>query len=161
LFGLDLSAGMLGVAQKRVSSLTCPVHLVRGDAVHLPFADGVFDAVLHFGGLNLFGDRSRALAEMVRVATPGATLVVGDEGLSESLRASWLGRRLIRMNSLYWFRPPFHLLPWGKIENVQLHWVWREAFWLLRFQAAGGLGPPDEGEALRGWLEERSERARQ
>ncbi|MEW6216921.1 MAG: methyltransferase domain-containing protein, partial [Candidatus Bipolaricaulota bacterium] len=149
-------AAMLGVARKRAAAVGCPVHLVRGDAVHLPFADGAFDAVLHFGGVNLFGDRARALAEMVRVAKPGATLVVGDEGMSEARRAAWLGRRLVKMNSLYRFRPPFHLLPWEGIENVQLHWVWREVFWLLRFQVAGGSGPPDEGEALRQRLEKRS-----
>lgn len=156
LVGLDLSAAMLGVARKRATAVGCPVHLVRGDAVHLPFADGVFDGVLHFGGVNLFGDRARALAEMVRVAKPGATLVVGDEGMSEARRAGWLGRRLVKMNSLYRFRPPFHLLPWEGIENVQLHWMWREVFWLLRFQVAGGSGPPDEGEALRQRLEKRS-----
>lgn len=149
LFGLDLSSGMLGVAQKRAQGLPCPVLLVRGDAAHLPFANGVFDAVLHFGGLNLFGDRAGALAEMVRVAKPGATLVVGDEGMSERRRTSVFGRRLLRMNSLYRFRPPFHLLPWDRIENVQLHWVWREVFWLLRFQAQGGPSGPDDGEALR------------
>ncbi len=93
---------------------------------------------------------------MVRVARPGATLVVGDEGMSEARRASWLGRRLVKMNSLYRFRPLFHLLPWDRIENVQLHWVWREVFWLLRFQATGGSGLLDEGEALRRRLEAHS-----
>jgi hypothetical protein len=78
--------------------------------------------------------------------------------LSEARRASWIGRRLVKMKSLYRFRPPFHLLPWDRIENVQLHWVWREVFWLLRFQAAGGSGPPDEGEVLRQRLEKRSAR---
>lgn len=153
LYGLDLSADMLGTARKRASAVGCPVHLVRGNAVHLPFVDRVFDAVLHFGGVNLFGDRARALAEMVRVAKPGATLVVGDEGMSEALRSGWLGRRLGKMNSLYRFRPPFHLLPWDRIENVQLHWVWREVFWLLRFRRSGGSGPLDEGEVLRQRLE--------
>lgn len=156
LFGLDLSPGMLGAAQKRARALPCPVHLVRGDAVYLPFADGVFDAVLHFGGLNLFGDRARALAEMVRVAKPGARLVVGDEGMSERRRRSLFGRRLVRMNSLYRFRPPLHLLPWDGVENVQLHWAWREVFWLLRFQKRGGLPQPDEGEQLRARLEDRT-----
>ncbi len=160
LVGLDLSAGMLRVARRRARALPCPVYLVRGDALRLPFADGAFDAVLHFGGVNLFGDRALALAEMVRVAKPGATLVVGDEGMSEARRAGWLGRRLVKMNSLYRFRPPFHLLPWDRIENVQLHWAWREVFWLLRFWKAGGTTPPDEGEVLRQKLEARSAGAR-
>ncbi len=155
-YGLDLSAAMLGVARKRAAAVGCPVHLVRGDAVNLPFVDEAFDAVLHFGGVNLFGDRARALAEMVRVAKPGATLVVGDEGMSERRRGSVLGRRLLRMNSLYRFRPPFPLLPWEGIENVQLHWVWREVFWLLRFQKRGGPPQPDEGEQLRARLEDRT-----
>ncbi len=93
-YGLDLSAAMLGVARKRAAAVGCPVHLVRGGAVSLPFVDEAFDAVLHFGGVNLFGDRARALAEMVRVAKPGATLVVGDEGMLGRRRASSYGRGL-------------------------------------------------------------------
>lgn len=117
--------------------------------MYLPFADATFDAVLHFGGLNVFGDRAQALTEMGRVAKPGVVVVVGDEGPSERRRRSWLGRRLLRMNNLYLFRPPLALLPWSRIEDFQLHWAWRDVFYLMRFRVAGGLPRSNPEEELR------------
>jgi ubiquinone/menaquinone biosynthesis C-methylase UbiE len=35
--------------------------LVQGAAEHLPFVDGVFDAVLHMGGINFFNHKAQAL----------------------------------------------------------------------------------------------------
>lgn len=50
--------------------------IVRGDAFHLPFADGVFDAVFHQGVLEHFGNPSAFLAENLRVTAAGGLLVV-------------------------------------------------------------------------------------
>jgi len=159
IVALDLSWGMMGVAKARGARLSTPVDLVRGDAVHLPFASDSFDAVLHFGGLNLFGDRAQALAEMVRVARPGSTVVVGDEGLSEARRRTWLGRKLLSMNSLFVFRPPFDKLPWERIEGLELHWAWREAFYLLTFRVRGDTPQPSQEDILRQRIAEREEKA--
>ena len=45
----------------------------------MPFHDHKFDAVLSIGGFNHFNDPEGALREMVRVAKPGARIVVSDE----------------------------------------------------------------------------------
>jgi len=159
IMALDLSWGMMGVAKRRAARLPTPAHFVRGDAVYLPFASDTFDAVFHFGGLNLFGDRARALAEMVRVAKPGATVVAGDEGLSEARRRTWLGRKLLSMNALFVFRPPFDKVPWERIEGFELHWAWREAFYLLKFRVRSETPQSSEEDMLRQRIAEREEKA--
>jgi SAM-dependent methyltransferase len=50
--------------------------IVGGDAFHLPFPDGAFDAVFHQGVLEHFGNPAAFLAENFRVTRPGGLLVV-------------------------------------------------------------------------------------
>jgi ubiquinone/menaquinone biosynthesis C-methylase UbiE len=66
---------MLAVA--RACSVKGPLSYVRGVAEALPFADGVFDAVLVVTTLEFVGDVEAALREAVRVITPGGRLVAG------------------------------------------------------------------------------------
>jgi demethylmenaquinone methyltransferase / 2-methoxy-6-polyprenyl-1,4-benzoquinol methylase len=70
--GLDLSLGMLQVGHQVRPS----VPLLAGDALALPFADGVFDAVTISFGLRNIVDKAGALREMARVTRPGGRLVV-------------------------------------------------------------------------------------
>ena len=78
LWGTDLSVGMLSLARHRF--LRDPrqraVRLLLADAHRLPFPDGFFDRVLHLGGTGGLRDPRPALAEMARVARPGAPVVV-------------------------------------------------------------------------------------
>jgi ubiquinone/menaquinone biosynthesis C-methylase UbiE len=69
--GLDSNPGMLAVAA-RVAPL---LEWQCGDAQALPFPDGSFDVVASQFGLMFFGDRVRALREMLRVLVPGGRLV--------------------------------------------------------------------------------------
>jgi ubiquinone/menaquinone biosynthesis C-methylase UbiE/uncharacterized protein YbaR (Trm112 family) len=78
-YGLDISWGMLRKCQRNLRSWKRDAQLFLGAAEALPFQDGVFDVVLHFGGINFFSDRSRAIAEMIRVAKPGTKIVISDE----------------------------------------------------------------------------------
>ena len=78
-FGLDISWGMLRRCQRNLRRWGIDALLVQGAAEHLPFVDGVFDAVLHMGGINFFNDKAQALREMVRVAKPGTKFVIVDE----------------------------------------------------------------------------------
>ena len=68
--GCDFSLGMLRQGLGR------GVDLVAGDALRLPFADGVFDAVTISFGLRNTADVDQALREMRRVTRPGGRLVV-------------------------------------------------------------------------------------
>ncbi|NKZ03655.1 methyltransferase domain-containing protein [Actinomadura latina] len=76
--GLDASETMLARA---VSDTPRPgggenIGYVRGDAVDLPFRDGVFDAVCCFGALYLFDDPWTAVDGMTRVLKPGGRLII-------------------------------------------------------------------------------------
>jgi demethylmenaquinone methyltransferase/2-methoxy-6-polyprenyl-1,4-benzoquinol methylase len=70
--GADISQGMLRAG--RASGRTVP--LLAGDALALPFRDGVFDAVTISFGLRNVHDTGAALAELARVTRPGGRLVV-------------------------------------------------------------------------------------
>ena len=61
-----------------------PVQLALADAARLPFADGSFDVVLSYGAINGFTEPGKALAEMTRVARPGALVLFFDEQLHPS-----------------------------------------------------------------------------
>ncbi len=66
----DFSLGMLRAGTYRA------VPRVAGDALNLPFADAVFDAVTVQFGIRNFADTGRALRELARVSKPGGRLVV-------------------------------------------------------------------------------------
>ncbi|MET8142085.1 demethylmenaquinone methyltransferase [Sphaerisporangium sp. NPDC005288] len=78
----DFSLGMLrtGAARHGGSGLAGGgvrgVTFIGGDALKLPFADGVFDAVTISFGLRNVNDTVDALREMLRVTRPGGRLVV-------------------------------------------------------------------------------------
>lgn len=78
----DFSLGMLrtGVRRRGGSGLSGGgvrgVTFIAGDALRLPFADGVFDAVTISTALRNVQDTGQALREMLRVARPGARLVI-------------------------------------------------------------------------------------
>ncbi len=71
--------------------------LIRGDAQHLPLADGCLHKVNCSGGFHQFPDLPQALREIARVSAPGAVLTASTfaEGLSDSRAAvkHWLKRR--------------------------------------------------------------------
>jgi ubiquinone/menaquinone biosynthesis C-methylase UbiE len=64
----------------------------------LPFADEAFDAVFHFGGVNLFNEPERAIREFVRVAKKGGIVAWGDESFSPNLPDNMQKRILGKMN---------------------------------------------------------------
>ncbi len=71
----DISAGMLLVAEGRAHAKGLRnVRTTVSDVAALPFDDGAFDAVMCRFGFMFFPDMSAALAEMERVARPGARI---------------------------------------------------------------------------------------
>lgn len=88
--GLDISSAMLARAAARVRRAGLEnVLLVRGDALALPFADAAFAAVNCSGGLHQMPDLARALAEMARVAAPGARLAASTFAQAGALPRGW------------------------------------------------------------------------
>src|SRR5690606_9067491 len=71
--GVDLSPAMLDRARARLGRR---VRLVRGSALDLPLADDSFDVVLCTEVLEHVPDPGRAVAELLRVAAPGARVIV-------------------------------------------------------------------------------------
>jgi ubiquinone/menaquinone biosynthesis C-methylase UbiE len=92
--GLDQSESMLQIARGRVPS----ADFVRGEALALPFRDGVFGRVFtgHFYGHLEEQDREAFLAEARRVA---GELVVVDSALREDVEAVGLQERVLEDGS--------------------------------------------------------------
>ena len=78
--GVDLSAGMLEVARRRLAEQPEEVRrritFEQGDSLHLRFADASFDAVTVAYGVRNFEHLEEGLREMARVLRPGGTLCV-------------------------------------------------------------------------------------
>ncbi|MDX1622502.1 MAG: class I SAM-dependent methyltransferase [Gemmatimonadota bacterium] len=71
---LDSSPAALELVSAAAPALTGR-GIVGGDGFHLPFADGVFDAVFHQGVLEHFGNPLPFLVENRRVTAPGGLLL--------------------------------------------------------------------------------------
>ncbi len=91
----DFSLGMLRVGARRLRAAPAGppgagvVRFAAGDALALPFADAVFDAVTISFGLRNVADPGQGLAELLRVTRPGGKLVVCEFG---HLPWPWLDR---------------------------------------------------------------------
>jgi ubiquinone/menaquinone biosynthesis C-methylase UbiE len=75
--GVDISRSQLDACRRRAAGRE--VALAQCEAEELPLESRRFDAVLSIGAFNYFNDPEGALREMVRVARPGAPVVVSDE----------------------------------------------------------------------------------
>ncbi len=78
--GVDLSAGMLEIAHKRLamkgSGLHASIEFTKGDAEKLDFETSIFDAITVAFGVRNFADLEAGLRELNRVLKPGAPLMV-------------------------------------------------------------------------------------
>jgi ubiquinone/menaquinone biosynthesis C-methylase UbiE/uncharacterized protein YbaR (Trm112 family) len=79
IFGLDISLGQLLNCQRYVAKRGWGVDLFLGNGEQLPFRDEAFDGVFHVGGINFFNNKKSAIDEMIRVAKPGARILIADE----------------------------------------------------------------------------------
>ncbi|HVE76887.1 MAG TPA: class I SAM-dependent methyltransferase [Actinomycetota bacterium] len=80
--GVDLSPAMLGVLVQKAEGIPFP--LAVGDAVTLPFADGIFETAYGAHILQLISNWAGALTEMARVVRPGGTVLID--------MANWVNR---------------------------------------------------------------------
>lgn len=153
VYATDLSREMIEVGRGRLAEAGVPearVRLFVADALALPCPDDFFDAAYHFGALNVFSDRRRALAELARVVRPGGRVVVGDEGLGPWLEDTEFGRILVNSNPLYRHGPPLALLP-AAAREVACRWILGGAFYVIDFTVGEGEPPLDLDVEFPGW----------
>lgn|SRR5450432_820799 len=144
----DLSLDMLVLGRERVakagllSGQDPQVEFLVCDAALLPFPDNFFDSVYHFGGLNLFGEKSKSFQEITRVVKVGGKVVIGDEGVPVWLRETRFGKVLINSNPLYRYEPPLQDLPIAARE-VCVRWILGGAFYVIDYRVGEGEPPLD------------------
>ncbi len=136
-YGLDLSAGMLSHCRRNAKRLKLHCQLCQGVAEHLPYPSSAFDCVLHVGGINFFTDPAAALAEMVRVATPGTRLVVVDETeeLAKRMENGIFSRAFFK-NRPRTIVAPANLLPAG-MQEVNVREICNRELYVLTFRKPG------------------------
>lgn len=108
-YGLDLSSGMLARASRNVEARG---HLVRGDAITLPYRAGAFDKIVCANSFHHYFDHRAALREIRRVLKPQGLLVIVDPR-----RDHFAGRVAVNLVER-------HLLGFGRVEAHSLE-DWR------------------------------------
>lgn len=83
VLGVDFCAPMLDIARRRGLE-----NCLQADAMHLPLADGSYDAATVAFGLRNMPDYAAALREFRRVLRPGGHLLVLDLGIPEGIAAA-------------------------------------------------------------------------
>jgi ubiquinone/menaquinone biosynthesis C-methylase UbiE len=139
IVGLDLSRGMLRQARAKLESDLAQVDLIWQDARHLPFDEGVFDAVVCLESLEFLPQPQRALAEMIRVLAPSGLLLVTNRVGRE---ARLLPRRAIPRQRLAAVLASFPL------KDLEV-WPWQVNYDLV---LARKLGPTCSGRRERATL---------
>jgi SAM-dependent methyltransferase len=134
IFGLDISLGQLRRCQGVARRKGWGVDLFLGNGERLPFRDGSFDGVFHVGGINFFNNR-QAIDEMIRVARPGARILIADEtekgarGYEKFIpgfKNSFGGKRDP-------IQPPVELVPASMLET-RVYDAWKGWLYCLEFR---------------------------
>jgi demethylmenaquinone methyltransferase/2-methoxy-6-polyprenyl-1,4-benzoquinol methylase len=127
--GIDFAGAMLahGATKLRAQALDARVQLVRGDAMHLPVADGSVDGVTIAFGIRNVQRPEVACGELLRVLRPGGRLAILEFGLPvlPAVRPlySWyfnhvlprIGRAVSRHTMAYDYLPQsVGSFPWGE-----------------------------------------------
>jgi SAM-dependent methyltransferase len=114
--GLDLTPKLLEVARERAAEAGAEVSFVEGDAEELPFEEDSFDRVTSCFGVMFAPRQEAAVAELARVARPGAKIVV------TAWTPEGLNGRMFKAVGSYMPAPPEGLKPpiaWGEEQHVR------------------------------------------
>lgn len=135
VFGLDISLGQLMRCQSYLHRQGWNVDLFLGNGERLPFADESFSGVFHVGGINFFNNKKAAIDEMIRVAKPGARILICDEtergaqGYEKFIpgfKGSFGGKREA-------IKPPLDLVPETMLER-RVFDAWKGWFYCIEFR---------------------------
>ena len=87
LVGMDLSKAMVHQARRFARRRQIKADIHQASAFQLPYANECFDALIHYGAINQFGDsKHQAMDEIIRVTKPGGTIVILDGGSSPATK---------------------------------------------------------------------------
>jgi len=134
VIGLDISLGQLQRCQSYIAKKGWGVDLFLGNGEQLPFKDESFGGVFHVGGINFFNSKNAAIDEMIRVAKPGARILIADEtergaqGYEKFIpgfKNSFGGKRNVIV-------PPVDLVP-GEMLETRVFDVWKGWLYCLEF----------------------------
>lgn len=136
-YGLDYSLGMLEQAKERSVSLK----LSRGNAVHLPYQNNIFELIYCVDALHHFGDQHTFIAEAFRVLRSGGALAIlgsdphsGDDhwyayDYFEGVRESDLGRFSPTSTILQWMNEiGFERIGAETVEHIQSSYCGQNVF---------------------------------
>lgn len=135
IYGLDISLGQLKRCREYVAHQGWDIQLQLGNAEHLPYLDNTFEAVFHIGGINFFNDKKKAVEEMIRVAQPGARILIADEyekgaqgyeKLFPGFGRHFEGKREVIV-------PPLDLVPEAMLEK-RMSDIWKGWFYCIEFR---------------------------
>ncbi len=134
--GLDISWGMLEQCQRNLRKWRLEAELFHGNGEALPFNNQVFDVVFHFGGINFFCDKKKAILEMIRVAKAGAAIHIGDE--TEDLAKQYANLPLPFSREFYAERHMSIVNPVGLVPpqmlDIKSSEIWNGKFYMLSFR---------------------------
>jgi len=116
----------------------------------LPFPDGYFDAVFHFGGFNNFSEPKKTLGEMTRIVKQNGHVVFGDEALPPWLEGTEYGEVIVTNNPLFKNKVPLDCLP-QNARDVSLRWILGGCFYVIDFKVGDGPPPVDMDLPHKGW----------
>lgn len=135
VYGLDISQGQLQRCQRYMQRNGFRSTLYQGNAEALPFQDESFECVFHIGGINFFTDKKKAIAEMIRVAKPGAKILIADETErgARGYEVSQPGFNRLFAQKRAPVHPPVEFIP-AHMENVQVdESLWNGWFYCIEF----------------------------
>ncbi len=141
IHGLDISPGQLTACQRFLHRKRWSAELSLGNGECLPYADNSFEAVFHIGGINFFNDKKAAITEMIRVARPGARILISDENekgargyekILPGFKKSFKGKRAA-------VTAPLEFVP-TEMQEVRLFDVWKGWLYCIEFRKPSG-GP--------------------
>lgn len=128
--GIDISEGMLRVAEKKKAQAVCSVEYRLMNAEELDFEDNSFDAVVHIGGINMFSRPEAAIEEMIRVLKPGRKMVIADETVDISGKTGRAISKKIRQ-LFPRIEPPTQFLE-NKCDEVKYEKAFRGIFYIIQ-----------------------------
>ncbi|MBW4361962.1 bifunctional demethylmenaquinone methyltransferase/2-methoxy-6-polyprenyl-1,4-benzoquinol methylase UbiE [Flavobacterium taihuense] len=78
IIGLDISAGMLEIGEKKIEArhLSQTIEMVLADSENMPFEDNFFDAITVAFGVRNFEHLEKGLSEILRVLKPNGIFVI-------------------------------------------------------------------------------------